>query len=143
MAEKIRVLVNGARGKMGSEAVRAVRGAEDMELVAETDVEDSLGEAIRDSGAQVVVDFTTPHCAFQNALAIVEAGAVRLRPIFLTAGTTMLGAWPITFDPIFSGLAWSIIFGLFVSTVFTLIVVPVVYGLLYRRRGTEEQEATP
>ena len=75
--------------------------------------------------------------------AIVEAGAVRLRPIFLTAGTTMLGAWPITFDPIFSGLAWSIIFGLFVSTVFTLIVVPVVYGLLYRRRGTEEQEATP
>ncbi|HQH73123.1 MAG TPA: 4-hydroxy-tetrahydrodipicolinate reductase [bacterium] len=75
MAEKIRVLVNGARGKMGSEAVRAVRGAEDMELVAETDVEDSLGEAIRDSGAQVVVDFTTPHCAFQNALAIVEAGA--------------------------------------------------------------------
>ncbi len=43
----------------------------------------------------------------------------------------MLGAWPITFDPIFSGLAWSIIFGLFVSTVFTLVVVPVVYQLLY------------
>jgi hypothetical protein len=40
--------------------------------------------------------------------AIVEAGAVRLRPIVLTAGTTMLGAWPITLDPIFSGLAWSL-----------------------------------
>ena len=43
----------------------------------------------------------------------------------------MLGAWPITFDPIFSGLAWSIIFGLFVSTAFTLIVIPVVYHLIY------------
>ncbi|HPR50209.1 MAG TPA: efflux RND transporter permease subunit [Deltaproteobacteria bacterium] len=63
--------------------------------------------------------------------AIIESGAVRLRPIVLTAGTTMLGAWPITFDPIFSGLAWSIIFGLFVSTAFTLIVVPVVYNLIY------------
>ena len=63
--------------------------------------------------------------------AIIESGAVRLRPIVLTAGTTMLGAWPITFDPIFSGLAWSIIFGLFVSTLFTLVVIPVVYNLIY------------
>ena len=68
--------------------------------------------------------------------AIVESGAVRLRPIVLTAGTTMLGAWPITFDPIFSGLAWSIIFGLFVSTVFTLVVIPVVYNMIY---GKTEQ----
>jgi len=70
--------------------------------------------------------------------AIVESGAVRLRPILLTAGTTMLGAWPITFDPIFSGLAWSIIFGLFVSTIFTLIVVPVVYKLIYGRSAEED-----
>ncbi len=63
--------------------------------------------------------------------AILESGAVRMRPILLTAGTTMLGAWPITLDPIFSGLAWSIIFGLFVSTAFTLVLVPVVYNLLY------------
>ena len=63
--------------------------------------------------------------------AIIESGAVRLRPIVLTAGTTMLGAWPITFDPIFSGLAWSIIFGLFVSTLFTLVVIPVVYNMIY------------
>jgi multidrug efflux pump subunit AcrB len=63
--------------------------------------------------------------------AIIEAGATRLRPIFLTAGTTMLGAWPITFDPIFSGLAWSIIFGLFMSTAFTLVVIPLVYTLIY------------
>ena len=69
--------------------------------------------------------------------AIIEAGAVRLRPIFLTAGTTLLGAWPITMDPIFSGLAWSIIFGLFVSTAFTLVVVPVAYGLLYNKTNAE------
>jgi multidrug efflux pump subunit AcrB len=67
--------------------------------------------------------------------AIVEAGAVRLRPIVLTAGTTLLGAWPITLDPIFSGLAWSLIFGLFVSTVFTLVIIPVVYGMLYGEKN--------
>jgi multidrug efflux pump subunit AcrB len=69
--------------------------------------------------------------------ALIESGAIRFRPIILTAGTTMLGAWPITFDPIFSGLAWSIIFGLFVSTAFTLIIIPVVYNLLYGRKRLE------
>ncbi len=64
--------------------------------------------------------------------AILESGAVRLRPIVLTAATTALGAWPITLDPIFSGLAWALIFGLFASTAFTLIVIPVVYYLIYR-----------
>ena len=44
--------------------------------------------------------------------AMIEAGAVRLRPILLTAGAAMLGAVPITLDPIFSGLAWALIFGL-------------------------------
>lgn len=66
--------------------------------------------------------------------AILESGAVRLRPIVLTAGTTMLGAWPITLDPIFSGLAWALIFGLFVSTAFTLVVIPVVYYLIYGKK---------
>jgi len=65
--------------------------------------------------------------------AIVDSVAVRIRPIFLTAGAAMLGAWPITLDPIFSGLAWSLIFGLFVSTAFTLVVVPVVYWVIYAR----------
>ena len=44
----------------------------------------------------------------------------------------MLGAWPITLDPVFSGLAWALIFGLLVSTAFTLLLVPVVYWMLYR-----------
>ncbi|MCX7045804.1 MAG: efflux RND transporter permease subunit [Candidatus Sumerlaeota bacterium] len=64
--------------------------------------------------------------------ALLESGAVRFRPIFLTAGAAMLAAIPITLDPIFSGLAWALIFGLFVSTLFTLLVIPVTYDLVYR-----------
>ena len=67
--------------------------------------------------------------------AIVRSVAVRLRPIFLTSATTLLGNWVITLDPIFSGLAWAIIFGIFASTAFTIVVIPVVYWLLYAKRG--------
>ena len=66
--------------------------------------------------------------------AILRCGAVRFRPIALTAATTALGAWPITLDPIFSGLAWALIFGLLASTAFTLVVVPVVYYLTQKGR---------
>ncbi|MCB1135016.1 MAG: efflux RND transporter permease subunit, partial [Chlamydiia bacterium] len=59
--------------------------------------------------------------------ALLQSGAVRLRPIVLTALTTALGVWPITMDPVFSGLAWSLIFGLLFSTCFTLVLVPVAY----------------
>ena len=90
--------------------------------------------------AIILIDFIRSEAARGKSLrdAIIEAGATRFRPIFLTAGTTLLGAWPITFDPIFSGLAWSIIFGLFVSTAFTLIVVPVAYGLIYKNKPVTE-----
>ncbi len=67
--------------------------------------------------------------------AIVQSGAVRLRPIVLTAATTALGAWPITLDPIFSGLAWALITGLFASTAFTLVVIPVAAYGIFGRRG--------
>ncbi|MCJ7595825.1 MAG: efflux RND transporter permease subunit [Desulfobacterales bacterium] len=65
--------------------------------------------------------------------AILQSGAIRLRPIILTAATTALGAWPITLDPVFSGLAWALIFGLLASTLFTLIIVPVAYYSLKSR----------
>ncbi|RME75661.1 MAG: efflux RND transporter permease subunit [Planctomycetota bacterium] len=68
---------------------------------------------------------------------VIEAGATRLRPIFLTAGAAMFGSFVITLDPIFSGLAWSFIFGIFASTLFTLFVIPVVYYRLTRRRDGE------
>ena len=66
--------------------------------------------------------------------AILQSGAIRMRPIVLTALTTGLGAWPITLDPIFSGLAWALIFGLFASTLFTLLVVPVSYYAVYGQK---------
>jgi multidrug efflux pump subunit AcrB len=66
--------------------------------------------------------------------ATLQAGAVRTRPILLTAGTALLAAVPITLDPIFSGLAWALIFGLLVSTAFTLLVVPVAYYRVYHAR---------
>ena len=91
----------------------------------------------------ILIDFIRTAVARGTPLkqAIIESGAVRFRPIFLTAGAAMLGAWPITLDPIFSGLAWSIIFGLFVSTAFTLVVVPVTYGLIFKNK--ENPACTP
>jgi multidrug efflux pump subunit AcrB len=63
--------------------------------------------------------------------ALLQSGAVRFRPIVLTALAAAVGAWPITLDPIFSGLAWALIFGLFASTAFTLVVIPVTYYAFY------------
>ena len=67
------------------------------------------------------------HQGMELREAVLRSGAIRLRPIALTALTTMLGAWPITLDPIFSGLAWALIFGLLASTAFSLLLIPVAY----------------
>ncbi len=72
--------------------------------------------------------------------AILRSGAIRMRPIVLTALTTALGAWPITLDPIFSGLAWALIFGLLASTLFTLLVVPVSYYAFYGTKMEQKDE---
>jgi multidrug efflux pump subunit AcrB len=71
--------------------------------------------------------------------ALLEAGRLRARPVLLTAGTTLLGNLVITLDPIFSGLAWAIIFGVLASTAFTLLVVPVVYALAYAEPEQSDQ----
>ncbi len=71
------------------------------------------------------------------AEAVVEASAVRFRPILLTAGTVVVGATVILFDPIFQGLAISLMFGAAASTMLTLGVVPLVYFLLRRRTVKE------
>lgn len=65
--------------------------------------------------------------------AVIEAGAVRTTPILLTAGTVVIGAFVILFDPIFQGLAISLMGGTIVSTVLTLLVVPLVYYLIERK----------
>jgi multidrug efflux pump subunit AcrB len=84
----------------------------------------------------ILVDFIHLSLSRGRSLfdAIMESRVVRLRPILLTASAAMLGAVPIIIDPIFSGLAWSLIFGLFASTLFTLFVIPVVYSLLYANK---------
>ncbi|MFK5880003.1 MAG: efflux RND transporter permease subunit [Flavobacteriaceae bacterium] len=70
--------------------------------------------------------------------AVIEAGAVRTTPILLTAGTVVIGAFVILFDPIFQGLAISLMGGTIVSTVLTLLVVPLVYYLIERKNHKEE-----
>jgi multidrug efflux pump subunit AcrB len=67
------------------------------------------------------------------AEAVVQSAAVRAQPIALTAFAAMMGAFFILDDPIFNGLAVSLIFGIAVSTLLTLIVIPVLYFAVYRR----------
>ncbi len=74
---------------------------------------------------------------------VLKPGAVRMRPVLLTAGTTLLGNIVITLDPVFSGLAIAIIFGIIASTLFTLIVVPIVYHLVFNDENTQPQIAEP
>jgi multidrug efflux pump subunit AcrB len=66
--------------------------------------------------------------------AIIEAGAVRTTPILLTTGAVVIGASIILFDPIFQGLAISLVFGAIVSTILTLLVVPLIYYITERKK---------
>ena len=81
----IRVLVNGAKGRMGSEVVKSVLSAEGRDLAAKTDLGDDLAVAIRESGPQVVVDFTVPSSAVKNTEVILDSGAC---PVVGTTGFT-------------------------------------------------------
>ena len=88
----------------------------------------------------ILVEFITQARAQGYAIkeALIQAGAIRMRPILLTAGTTLLGNLVIILDPVFSGLALAIIFGIIASTLFTLIVVPVVYFMVFENSQTIE-----
>ena len=77
----IKVGVLGARGRMGAEVVKAVTDAMDLELVAALDLGDSL-ETLKSSGAQVVVDFTTPDSVMANLEFLAKNG------IHAVVGTT-------------------------------------------------------
>jgi multidrug efflux pump subunit AcrB len=66
--------------------------------------------------------------------AIVQSAITRAQPIMLTGLAAMIGAFFILDDPIFSGLAISLIFGIFVSTVLTLVVIPTLYYVAYRKK---------
>ena len=67
---------------------------------------------------------------------MLEAGAIRFKPILLTALAAIIGAITILTDPIFQGLAISLLFGLASSTLLTVLVIPAIYLVL---RGEREE----
>jgi len=83
----------------------------------------------------LLIDFIIEHEARGRSVkeAVIEAGAIRFRPILLTALAIILGSAIMVTDPVFGGLAVSLIFGTFASTALTLLVIPLLY-FLWRRR---------
>ena len=92
----------------------------------------------------LLVDFIDHLVARGKALedAAIEACAVRAQPIALTALAAMGGALFILDDPIFNGLAISLVFGILVSTLLTLVVIPLLYVMLRRRWPLQDPEAS-
>jgi multidrug efflux pump subunit AcrB len=86
----------------------------------------------------LLIDFILEYRRAGHALdeAVLQAGITRLRPIMLTAFAIILGTFIMAFDPVFGGLAVSLIYGTFASTALTLLVIPLVY-FLYARRAIE------
>jgi len=84
----------------------------------------------------LLVDFIDGEIRSGSSLedSVVRAGAIRAKPIALTALAAMIGAFFILDDPIFNGLAVSLIFGILVSTVLTLLVIPVLYYAYLKRK---------
>jgi multidrug efflux pump subunit AcrB len=76
--------------------------------------------------------------------AVIRAGTIRARPILLTAAALMVGAFVIILDPIFQGLAVSLLFGVGAATLLTLVVIPVLYYRLVetRRAALQPESAT-
>jgi multidrug efflux pump subunit AcrB len=84
----------------------------------------------------LLVDFVNLRLEEGMALeqAVMSSAAARAKPIALTALAAMIGAGFILDDPIFNGLAISLLFGILVSTLLTLLVIPVLYYLVLRKR---------
>jgi multidrug efflux pump subunit AcrB len=84
----------------------------------------------------LLVDFINQQIAQGIALeqAVIQSAAVRAKPIILTGVAAMTGAFFILDDPIFNGLAISLIFGILVSTLMTLILIPLLFFVLKKRR---------
>lgn len=79
----IKILVNGAFGRMGQMTVKTITSHPEFELVGQTAREYNLQKSIQDSGAQVVIDFTHPSSVYENTLTIIETGA---HPVIGTSG---------------------------------------------------------
>ena len=64
--------------------------------------------------------------------AVLDASVSRMRPVMMASGTTILGMAPLVLDPFYAGMAATIMSGLLVASVLTLIVIPVLYAMVYR-----------
>jgi len=87
----------------------------------------------------LLVDFVNLELELGTPLeeAVIKAGAMRFRPIVLTAAALVAGGFVMILDPIFQGLAVSLIFGVLVSTALTLVVIPLLYYLYLRGKKAE------
>ena len=85
----------------------------------------------------ILVDFIELRIAQGMPLheAVVDAGAVRFRPMMLTAAAVVVAAMVILFDPIFQGLAISMMFGAVAATFLTLAAVPLLYYEFFRNKN--------
>lgn len=125
---------------MNAVGERMVAGAPDPVLFTATAMIGMIalaGIVVRNS--LILIEFVTQarDAGMSIVDALLEAGTVRMRPVLLTAGTTLLGNLVITLDPVFSGLALAIIFGILASTLLTLVVIPVVYLLVFDKPAAE------
>lgn len=82
----IKVIINGAQGKMGKTVVESIKTESDLQLVATTGRQDNLSASIKKHKADVVIDFTSPAAVFQQAQTIIENNA---RPVIGTTGLSL------------------------------------------------------
>jgi len=113
----------------------------DIALAEGKTLGEAVGEAVVEAGGEAVGEAVVEAGGEAVGEAVVEAGVVRLRPIVLTAGTVVVGAVVILFDPIFEGLAISLMGGALASTGLTLVVVPLVHFMVEGR--THERPLPP
>lgn len=81
----MKVIVNGAQGRMGQETVKALSGTKHLECVATLGRDDDLAQAINRTQADIVIDFTTPDHVYQNTKLIIE---LNVHPVIGTTGLT-------------------------------------------------------
>src|SRR4029078_6763883 len=102
------------------------------------------GAAIVVRNSIILVDFIEQKLKEGMPLdqAVIDAGAVRFRPMMLTAGAVIAGSAIILFDPIFQGLAIALIAGEIASLALSRMTVPVVYYMVNQRRRRDQLEGT-
>lgn len=93
----------------------------------------------------VLVEYIEERIAHGTLLreALIDSGEVRARPIALTAAAGMLSAIVIAFDPVWSGLAWALVFGMGASAALSLFVIPILYAGTARRSVAPDDVLRP